>query len=211
MARFAESALKARKAPVQKRSQVTVDAIFEATTQVLLADGLQRLTTTRVAERAGVSVGTLYQYYPNKQSLLCELLKLHLARISHDVESAATHSHHQTIQVMVRRVVTAFVAAKTFNIEESRALYAVASELDAVQLVIEAGSRINTALAAMLATAVNRDIADPRLAAFYLASAMVGPTRAMLESGATTEMLRTLPEHLEHLCIGYLGKVGSKR
>jgi len=43
-----------------------VEAIFEATIQVLLREGADRLTTTRVAARAGVSVGTLYQYYPNK-------------------------------------------------------------------------------------------------------------------------------------------------
>jgi AcrR family transcriptional regulator len=54
-----------RKTPVQARSTVTVQAISEATIQVLLSHGAERLTTTRVAERAGVSVGTLYQYYPN--------------------------------------------------------------------------------------------------------------------------------------------------
>ena len=62
MAKVTRNALNPRKKPAQSRSKVTVDAIFEATIQVLLADGLQRLTTTRVAERAGVSVGTLYQY-----------------------------------------------------------------------------------------------------------------------------------------------------
>jgi AcrR family transcriptional regulator len=58
--------LEPRKTPVQERSTVTVEAIYEATFQVLLAVGPDRLTTTRVAERAGVSVGTLYQYFPNK-------------------------------------------------------------------------------------------------------------------------------------------------
>ena len=66
-----------RKTPVQQRSTVTVEAISEATIPVLLAVGLDRLTTTRVAERAGVSVGTLYQYYPNKQELLLAVLKVH--------------------------------------------------------------------------------------------------------------------------------------
>ena len=61
-------ALEPRKTPVQARSTVTVEAISEATIQVLLRHGAERLTTTRVAQRAGVSVGTLYQYYPNKQS-----------------------------------------------------------------------------------------------------------------------------------------------
>jgi len=62
--------LEPRKTPLQARSAVTVEAIYEATIQVLLTNGIEQLTTTRIAARAGVSVGTLYQYYPNKQSLL---------------------------------------------------------------------------------------------------------------------------------------------
>jgi len=58
-----------RKQPVQSRSQATCAAILEATIQVLVSQGIARFTTTRVAERAGVSVGTLYQYYPNKTAL----------------------------------------------------------------------------------------------------------------------------------------------
>jgi len=68
-----------RKTPVQARAAVTVGAISEATIQVLLSEGVDRLTTSRVAERTGVSVGTLYQYYPNEQSLLFAVLADHLA------------------------------------------------------------------------------------------------------------------------------------
>jgi AcrR family transcriptional regulator len=63
-------AFEPRKTPVQARATVTVEAISEATIQVLLSQGVKRLTTTRVADRAGVSVGTRYQYFPNKKSLL---------------------------------------------------------------------------------------------------------------------------------------------
>jgi hypothetical protein len=65
--------LKPRKTPRQARAEATLDAIFEATIQVLLAVGERRLTTTRVAERAGVSVGTMYQYFPHKQEPLGEI------------------------------------------------------------------------------------------------------------------------------------------
>jgi len=73
-----QSSLQPRKKPIQTRSARTVEAIFEATIQVLLRHGAEQFTTTRVAERAGVSVGTLYQYYPNKQSLLFAVLERHL-------------------------------------------------------------------------------------------------------------------------------------
>ena len=66
MARNAPTAFEPRKTPVQARSTVTVEAIYEATIQVLLSQGAERLTTTRVAERAGVSVGTLYQVLPEQ-------------------------------------------------------------------------------------------------------------------------------------------------
>ncbi|MBL8305381.1 MAG: TetR/AcrR family transcriptional regulator [Rubrivivax sp.] len=63
-----------RRAPVQGRALQTVDAILQATAQVLVKDGEAALTTNRIAERAGVSVGTLYQYFPDKQAVFRALL-----------------------------------------------------------------------------------------------------------------------------------------
>lgn len=62
-----------RKKPKQARSADLVTAILEAAIQVLAKEGAQRFTTTRVAERAGVSVGSLYQYFPNKAAILFRL------------------------------------------------------------------------------------------------------------------------------------------
>jgi AcrR family transcriptional regulator len=72
---------KPRKWPVQARSEVTVSALFEASIQVLLAAGYRKLTTTRVAERAGVSVGTLYRYFPNRQALIICVIERYLEEI----------------------------------------------------------------------------------------------------------------------------------
>ena len=71
--------LEPRKQPVQRRSQVTVDALLEAAAQVFEAHGYAAGTTNRIAERAGVSIGTLYQYFPNKEALAVALLERHLA------------------------------------------------------------------------------------------------------------------------------------
>src|ERR1700749_1182397 len=105
------TAFEPRKMPVQTRATVTVGAISEATIQVLLSHGGDRLTTTRVAERAGVSVGTLYQYYPNKKSLLFAVLEDHLDKVTVAVETACERARYQPLAYMIRTVVEAFVDA----------------------------------------------------------------------------------------------------
>jgi AcrR family transcriptional regulator len=64
-----------RRTPKQERAQATVDAIVEAAARILVEDGWARLTTNRVAERAGVSVGTLYQYFPDKEAIVETLVE----------------------------------------------------------------------------------------------------------------------------------------
>ena len=86
MPRSSQIILEPRKSPVQARSTASVDAILEATIQVLCQTGKERLTTTKVANRAGVSVGTLYQYFPNKSALLKAALQRHMEAITEAVE-----------------------------------------------------------------------------------------------------------------------------
>ncbi len=66
-----------RKKPTQSRSGATVEAILQATARVLRRDGYDRLSTNRVAVEAGVSIGSLYQYFPNKESLVAALIDQH--------------------------------------------------------------------------------------------------------------------------------------
>ena len=64
-----------RKRPTQERSREMVETILEATARVLVKDGFERTTTNRVAEAAGVSVGSLYQYFPSKEALVATLVE----------------------------------------------------------------------------------------------------------------------------------------
>jgi AcrR family transcriptional regulator len=66
-----------RKRPRQARSLATVDAILEATAHILVRDGYDRASTNRVATAAGVSIGSLYQYFPSKESLVAALVDRH--------------------------------------------------------------------------------------------------------------------------------------
>jgi AcrR family transcriptional regulator len=73
MAGHRSSSVSSRKQPKQARSTELVGAILEAAVQVLAKEGAQRFTAARVAEKAGVSVGSLYQYFPNKAAILFRL------------------------------------------------------------------------------------------------------------------------------------------
>ncbi|ALL15401.1 TetR/AcrR family transcriptional regulator [Caulobacter henricii] len=64
---------KTRRTPRQGRAEATVAAIFDATFQLLEAEGLDCLTTNRIAQRAGVSIGTLYQYFSGKSAILAAM------------------------------------------------------------------------------------------------------------------------------------------
>lgn len=77
--RIPERRLEPRKLPKQARSQTTVEAILEAAAQIFERHGYAAGTTNRIAERAGVSIGSLYQYFPNKDAILVALVHLHLA------------------------------------------------------------------------------------------------------------------------------------
>jgi AcrR family transcriptional regulator len=70
--------IKPRKYAIQERSKLTVESILEAAIQVFEQHGYAKGTTARIAERAGVSVGSVYQYFPNKDSIVVALAEKHL-------------------------------------------------------------------------------------------------------------------------------------
>jgi len=65
--------LSPKKTPRQERSRATVEALLEATTDILIREGYTKLTTNRIAERAGVNIASLYQYFPGKEAIVAEL------------------------------------------------------------------------------------------------------------------------------------------
>lgn len=196
--------LEPRKSPVQARSTASVDAILEATIQVLLHVGKDRLTTTRVAARAGVSVGTLYQYYPNKGALLQAVLRRHLDHVTEVVEAVCREQRGQSLQQMATALITAFLAAKMKDVKTSVALYAVSSDVDGARIVQQMGIRSNKVIVEMLTSAPEQLTRNPQLVASLLQSAMVGVSRRMLESSAPEKQLGPLREELIFFACSYL-------
>ena len=76
----AKKTLNPRKLPTQGRAKVTVDAILQAATHILDKEGLEKANTNHIAEVAGVSVGSLYQYFPGKDAILSSIIERYIKR-----------------------------------------------------------------------------------------------------------------------------------
>jgi len=196
--------LKPRKSPVQARSAVTVEALHIAAIQVLTQDGLSRCTTTSIAERAGVSVGSLYQYYPNRDALLADVLEKHLDGIASAVEYVCCEHHGKPVSQIAAALVTAFLAAKLRNPEKSKALYAVAEERGGAMLAARLRARIVAAIATVLASALDARFDDPVMTATITLGALVGPLQTLLEGHAPADLGVHLEKELVLLLTAYL-------
>jgi AcrR family transcriptional regulator len=200
----AQTVLEPRKTPVQARSVASVDAILEATLQVLLQVGKERLTTTRVALRAGVSVGTLYQYFPNKSALLQAALRRHMVEVAEAVELVCKEQKGARLQPMVTAVITAFLKAKMKDAKTSVALYSVSSDVDGAKIVQMMGAKINQAILRMLASSCESLATDPQLVASMLQGMMAGVSRRILESSAPEKQFEMLRQELIFAACAYL-------
>ena len=186
-----------------------MEAIQEACIQVLLDGGPERLTTTRVAERAGVSVGSLYQYFPNKQALLASVLEQHLLKVVEAVEAACRRAKGQPVVAMADALVKAFFDAKFAEPDCSRALYAVAAEVGGDAVVARLTQRSQLALCEMLATASDRRFADLAPISFVLSTSLVGPVQGLLAVGASAEVVDRIRDQVSLMVGAYLGGVGA--
>lgn len=204
MTRPSPALLKPRKAPQQARSAVTIEAIHVATIQLLLAGGVGRLTTTRVAERTGVSVGTMYQYYPHKQALLFALVERQFDLIETAMRDAAARLMGCNLKAIAHGLATAWLDAKMADMVASRAIYGIAAEFDLSELMSRAARCMTEAIDALLANAADADFADRASVAFMLVALLGGSVRVVMEAEPSEENFVRLRRELPQACHAYL-------
>lgn len=191
-----QSLEKARKSPRQSRSQASVDCILEATARILEAGGEAGFNTNAVAERAGVSIGTLYRYFPDKQSILLALA------------ARETEAHRRSVHAALddtgglardRAMIRAFVQAFAGRDQARRiAMQALLADADHAELA----ARFKAA-ESNLVDAEGRPLT--RVQAFILARAVQGALRAAALEGADFLQSREFEDELVRLSRAYLG------
>lgn len=194
--------LKPRKTPMQGRSKATCDAVLEAAARILVEEGRQALTTNRIAERAGVSVGSLYQYFPGKEAILAELLREMRRDMVMLLRSAVEAAANQPF----RRAAGTLIAA-TLDHHMRRPELARALEREEEDLPIDAETQVLKAeLRGLIAGFLGaRGIADAERCAFDLVAMCHGMASAAVRAGQ--DDMEDLQGRLERAVLGYLGKL----
>jgi AcrR family transcriptional regulator len=107
----AKKATLARREPTQRRALQTVQAVLDAVVRVLELHGVDGVTTNRIAEVAGVSIGSVYQYFPDKRAIYRALHDRHVEQISRVIDATLVEQASSSLDDFVRALITALVRA----------------------------------------------------------------------------------------------------
>jgi len=197
---------KPRKDASQERSRATVDALVEATARILIRDGFDRASTNRIAEMAGVSVGSLYQYFPGKEALVAAVIERHQREILQTVRRELAEAMDLPLAKSVRKLVAAAVKAHRVDPRLHRVL---AEQIPRVGKLEDVGTfnRENYALFRNYLEK-HRDelhIDDLELASFICVTSVEALTHsAVLSEKLSDKAMDALIDHTTRLIVRYL-------
>jgi AcrR family transcriptional regulator len=168
-----------RKAASQQRSRATVDALVEATARVLVDEGYERASTNRIAQVAGVSIGSLYQYFPGKEALVAAAADRHSQELAQVALTAAIKVAGAPVEIGARELVAAAIDAHRVDPRLHRVLAEQAPRVGRLADIDAIERRGGAFLRAYLdAHRDEIEVADLDLAAFVLTTTVEALTHA---------------------------------
>jgi AcrR family transcriptional regulator len=201
-------AIRPRKQASQERSRATVAALIEATARILVSEGFDKASTNRIAELAGVSVGSLYQYFPSKEALVVAVAERHNRDIMQVVGGVLAELDSLPVEDAVRKLVEAAIQAHRVDPELHCVLADQVPRTGGLENVEAANREAHAAFRAYLES--RRDelrVADVGLAAFVCATSIEAVAHnavlhhAEMSADAAAE---ALVENATRLIVGYL-------
>ena len=199
--------LKARKRPRQARSRGTVDVILRAAAQVFATRGYAATTTNHIAARAGVSIGSLYEYFPSKDALLVALMEAHLGEGEAILEQAAAEA--TTDGDDLDRVVQRFVRAMVTLHGRNRALHRVLFEEAPLprhvhRRLADIEGRVIATVEAFLRAHPRATRREPALAAAVVVHAVEALTHKLVVHGSPEVDAEAYVDEMVRLVTAYL-------
>jgi AcrR family transcriptional regulator len=200
-------ALRPRKQPLQARSRDTVDVILRAAARLLAAKGYAATTTNHIAEHAGVSIGSLYEYFPNKDALLVALMDAHLRQGEAIMAQAAgeTLPHGDDVERVVRGFVRAMVDFHARDRALHRVLFEEAPLPPRIRRRLAAlEQQVTDWVEAWLRAHPGVTRRDPHLAAAVVVQAVEGLTHKLVVYGERDEDIDAYLAEMVTLVTAYL-------
>jgi AcrR family transcriptional regulator len=194
-----------RKSPRQKRAQVTVEAILTATTHILVHEGYKSLSTNRVAKVAGVSIGSLYQYFPNKEALLTAIVDNHVQLILQTMEQHLEETEGSSFETLIRVLLKGLMDAHSVNPELHRVLKEEVSQ----QACLSSMRDFEKTVLDLVRTTLEerhgelRPI-DPEVGSFIISYVVEAVLRATVVSKEWQKRTDEIFEEMVHLVTSYL-------
>lgn len=179
--RTATPAARTRRRPSQARSEHTVQLIFEATAQVLREGGEAALTTNRIAERAGLSIGTLYQYFDSKEAIVLAILSRTREKVMQQLDQLMADADSKLVEprALLRAYVHLYVGAFGVGATDQRELVRLAWALDRHEVIVQSLRHASERLAIHLQRLQHPTVQVPTPAmAFVLTRGLAGIVRA---------------------------------
>lgn len=189
-----------------------MEVIVQATTRVLLKEGYEACTTNRVAKEAGVSIGSLYQYFPNKKSLVVAVMERHQEQLRESIIARLAEVDGADLPTAVGEVVRALLSVQKLQPKLHRVLLEQVPRIGALKRLHELHGQYEPLIEAWLeANAPRLGLKHPTVAAYVLISACEGVvTRVMVERPAWLEQ-GVLEAQLVRLILSYLAGPPPRR
>jgi AcrR family transcriptional regulator len=200
-----------RKLPRQARSRATVDALLEAAAQVLVEHGYEKATTARVAERAGVSVGSLYQYFPSKEALVAALIEHHAGEMVQVAEEAFAGLGDASLEDGLRAIIRVGVDTHRISPALHKILFEQVPRVGRIAEVMDTNRRITELIERFLRAHARRlpRGMQPAVAAVILETALEALTHKAVTERPDLLKAGLLERELYQLATGYLFHAGK--
>ena len=197
-----------RRIPRQARAAATIDAILDGAAQILEAGGLPAFTTNAVAERAGVSIGTLYQYFADKNALLRRLaereMQAGLANIARGLAGEVDPTPEGRVRAMIRAMINAFGGRQRARKAVMQAVMAQGIDREvlapAMAFIAQVGAQVGHGEQRLFAALSREQI-------FVLSRALMGVVRSAVREEQPFLRSRTFEDEMVRLVLAYLGAV----
>ena len=193
-----------RKKPKQGRSQATVDAILVATARVLCETGYDRASTNRIALAAGVSVGSLYQYFPSKEALVAALVERHVDEMTSLVKGKLAEVREAPLASAVETMIESMFAAHAVDPRLHQVLVEQVPRIGRLEKLRDVECEVQSLVAAFIGSRPDLLRAPADVMAFVLVHAVEAVTHASVVGGSSPPRARAIAKELTQLVRRYL-------